>query len=190
MIPNVQKTVEVAQIQFVDKIVDAPVVASHKPVPVDAETFSRVEDVSVGTQTVSRKTKLSMETESGTSADGMSDSEHGLVQGVESRSEMDETRERHAAGEDLDLLPVAPDMEAGGSHLQATAEEERIVDWTQDLREIRLRSISWCAGKGSLTRRRMWRSGGLRGWRRSSPSWKTKNAKPASQTLSRTGRKS
>ena len=41
------------------------------------------------------------------------------------------------AGEDLDLLPVAPDMEAGGSHLQATAEEERIVDWTQDLREIR-----------------------------------------------------
>ena len=50
---------------------------------------------------------------------------------------MDETRERHAAGEDPDLLPVAPDMEAGGSHLQATAEEERIVDWTQDLREIR-----------------------------------------------------
>ena len=28
-------------------------------------------------------------------------------------------------------------MEAGGSHLQATAEEEQIVDWTQDLREIR-----------------------------------------------------
>ena len=50
---------------------------------------------------------------------------------------MDETRERHAAGEDPDLLPVAPNMEAGGSHLQATAEEERIVDWTQDLREIR-----------------------------------------------------
>ena len=25
--------------------------------------------------------------------------------------------ERHAAGEDLDLLPVAPNMEAGGSHL-------------------------------------------------------------------------
>ena len=50
---------------------------------------------------------------------------------------MDETREKYAAGEDLDLLPVAPNMEAGGSHLQATAEEERIVDWTQDLREIR-----------------------------------------------------
>ena len=75
-----------------------------------------------------------METES---ADGTSDSEHGLVQGEECKLEVDETRERHAAGEDPDLLPVAPDMEAGGSHLQATAEEERIVDWTQDLREIR-----------------------------------------------------
>ena len=93
--------------------------ASHHPVPVDAETVSLVEEVSVGTQTVSRKRKLSMETES---ADGMSDSEHGLVQGEESRSEMDETRARHAAGDDLDLLPVAPNMEAGGSHLQATAE--------------------------------------------------------------------
>ena len=120
MIPNVQKTVEVPQIQYVDKIVDAPVVA-------------RLEDDSVGAQTVSRKRRLPVETES---ADGTSDSEHGLVQGEESRKEMDETRERHAAWEDPDLLPVAPDMEAGGSHLQATAEGERIVDWTQDLREI------------------------------------------------------
>ena len=88
--------------------------------------MARSEDVSVGTQTVSRKRKLSMETES---ADGTSDSEHGLVKGEECKLEVDETRERHAA--------VAPNMEAGGSHLQATAEEERIVDWTQDLREIR-----------------------------------------------------
>ena len=75
MIPNVQKTVEVPQIQYIDKIVDAPVVA-------------RSEDVSVGTQTVSRKRKLSMETES---ADGTSDSEHGLVQGggVQARSGRD-----------------------------------------------------------------------------------------------------
>ena len=121
MIQNVQKVVEVPQIQYIDKIVDAPVVA-------------RSEDVSVGTQTVSRKRKLSMETES---ADGTSDEEHGLVQEGECESKVDETREKHAAGEDLDLLPVAPNMEAGGSHLQATAEEERIVDWTQDLREIR-----------------------------------------------------
>ena len=121
MIPNVQKVVEVPQIQYIDKIVDAPVVA-------------RSEDVSVGTQTVSRKRKLSMETES---ADGTSDEEHGLVQEGECETKVDETREKHAGGEDLDLLPVAPNMEAGGSHLQATAEEERIVDWTQDLREIR-----------------------------------------------------
>ena len=50
---------------------------------------------------------------------------------------MDETRERHAAGEDLDLLLVAPNMEVGGSHLQAMTGEERIEIWTQDLREIR-----------------------------------------------------
>ena len=62
---------------------------------------------------------------------------HGLVQGVESRLEVDETRERHAADEWECLLPVAPNMEAGGSYLQATAEEEQIVDWAQDLREIR-----------------------------------------------------
>ena len=130
MIPNMQKTVEVPQIQYVDKIVEAPVVVTHQPVPVDAEALLRVEDVSIGTQTVSRKRRLSTETES---ADG----EHGLVQGIESRREMDETRERHAAGEDLDLLPVAPDMEAGGSHLQAMTGEERIEIWTQDLREIR-----------------------------------------------------
>ena len=72
MIQRVQLTVEVPKIQYVDKIVDAPVVASHQPVPF------RVEDVSVETQTVSRKRKLSMETES---ADGMSDAEHGVVQG-------------------------------------------------------------------------------------------------------------
>ena len=126
MIQRVQKTVEVPQIQYVDKIVEAPVAAAQQPVPVDAESFLRVEEVSVGTQTVSRKRRLSTETES---ADG----EHGLVQGRESRREMDETRERHAAGEDLDLLPVAPNMEAGGSHLQATTGEERIEIWTQDL---------------------------------------------------------
>ena len=95
MIPNVQKTVEVPQIQYIDKIVDAPVVA-------------RSEDVSVGTQTVSRKRKLSMETES---ADGTSDEEHGLVQEGECESKVDETREKHAGGEDPDLLPVAPNME-------------------------------------------------------------------------------
>ena len=96
------------------RIVDAPVVVAHHSVPVDAETVSLVEDVSVGTQTVSRKRKISMEAESAESADGI---EHCLVQGRECRREMDETRESHAAGEDLDLLPVARNTEAGGSHL-------------------------------------------------------------------------
>ena len=130
MIQRVQKIVEVPQIQYVDKIVDAPVVASHQPVPADAKTL-RVEAVPDGTQTVSRKRKISMETES---ADGTSDAEHGLVQEEECRSEVDETRERDAAGEGLNLLQVAPDME----DLQATTEDkERLVDWTQDLHEIR-----------------------------------------------------
>ena len=122
--PRVQKiveTVEVPQIQYIDKIVDAPVVA-------------RSEDVSVGTQTVSRKRKLSMETES---ADGTSDEEHGLVQEGECESKVDETRERHAAGEDPDLLPVAPNMEAGGAHT-SRPRQRRSESWiAQDLREIR-----------------------------------------------------
>ena len=136
MVQRVQKTVEVPQIQYIDKIVEAPVAAAQQPVPVDAESL-RAEEVSVGTQTVCRKWKLSTETESAESADGTSDTEHGLVQEGENRREMDETRERHAAGEDLDLLLVAPNMEAGGSHLQAMTGEERIEIWTQDLREIR-----------------------------------------------------
>ena len=121
------------QVQPIDKVVNVPVTAQRQvsfaprvqkivetvEVPqiqyidkiVDAPVVARSEDVSVG----------------------KSDEEHGLVQEGECESKVDETRERHAAGEDPDLLPVAPNMEAGG----ATAEEERIVDWTQDLREIR-----------------------------------------------------
>ena len=92
----------------------------------------RSEDVSVGTQTVSRKRKLSMETESaGRQTKSTVSSKRGSVKVVY------ETREKHAAGEDLYLFTVAPHMEAGGSHLQATAEQERIVDWTQDLQKIR-----------------------------------------------------
>ena len=69
MIQRVQKTVEVPQIQYVDKVVEAPVAAAQQPVPVDAESLW-IEEISVGTQTVSRKRKLSMETESAESADG------------------------------------------------------------------------------------------------------------------------
>ena len=172
MIQRVHKIVEVPRIQYVDKIVDAPVVASHQPVPADAKTL-RVEAVPDGTQT----------------ADGTSDAEHGLVQEEECRSEEDETRERDAAGEGLNLLQVALNMEAGGSHLQATTEDkERQIGPRTCARSAKW-SSSWCDARGRSTRRRMWRSGGLRGWRRNTPSKKTRNTKPASLTPSRTGPK-
>ena len=47
------------------------------------------------------------------------------------------TRHVRGARQRKDLLQVASTMEAGGSHLQGTTEDERLVDWTQDLREIR-----------------------------------------------------
>ena len=40
MIPNLQKTVEVPQIQYVDKIVDAPVAVTQPSVPAEAERES------------------------------------------------------------------------------------------------------------------------------------------------------
>ena len=130
MIPNVQKTVEVPQIQYVDKIVDAPdvVTGTRTRAPSDAADLvsKKLRRFPSETQTVCWTGRIPQRLENTVSS-----------KGEESRSEMDETRERHAAGEDLDLPPVAPDMEVGGSHLQDTAEEERIVDWTQDLREIR-----------------------------------------------------
>ena len=132
MIQRVQKTVEVPQIQYVDKVVEAPVELAQQSVPVEAESW--VEDVSVGTQTVSRKRKLSMETESAESADGMSDVEPGgvdetSVQGPEPGG-VDETG---VQGPEDKLVHVAPNMGAGGSHPQATWNQE----WAEDLREIR-----------------------------------------------------
>ena len=57
--------------------------------------------------------------------------------GVQALSGRD-TREGRDKGRrsEHDLLQV-PNTEAGGSHLQATEEDERLVDWTRDLREIR-----------------------------------------------------
>ena len=132
-----------------------------------------------------------METASVESIDEMSDAEHGPVQGGECRLEVDETRERHAAdeGESLGLLHVALNMEAGGLHLQATAEQERIVDWTQDLREIR-RKVEFLVRrerkldvKADVAVRRLARLD-------KEHSSKTKSTKPASRTPSQTGPKS
>ena len=73
-----QKTVEVPQIQYIDKIVDAPVVVAQQPVPMDAETlsqdqcFQRIEDDSVAVKQQGcekplspKKRRLPVETESG-----------------------------------------------------------------------------------------------------------------------------
>ena len=142
-VQRVQKIVEIPQIQcrrdrsvpqIAEQIVEAP-----RIVPREFILSPCKDDTDGDHRLAPQKRKLSIEIESAESADGRSDSERGLVQEGESTLEVDETREKSAAdeGKDLDLLPVAPNMEAGGSHLQATAEEERIVDWTQDLREIR-----------------------------------------------------
>ena len=78
-VPTVQKTVEVPQIQYIDKIVDAPVAVTQQ--------FVQVAD----------------------------DAE---VQGPKD-----------------ELVPVAPNMGAGGSHPQATMMPNQ--EWTEELREIR-----------------------------------------------------
>ena len=137
MIQRVQKTVEVPQIQYVDKVVEAPIAAAQQPVPMDAESLW-VDEVSVGTQTVSRKRKLCMETESAESADGESDVEPGGVdeagvQGPEDLKAKAEAQLAEMRGPESELVPVAPNMGAGGSHPQATWNQE----WAEDLREIR-----------------------------------------------------
>ena len=115
----------------------------------------------------------------------------GLVQGGSAGVKWDETRRRDVAKEveGLDLHQVAPNMEACGSHFQATA-EERIAEWTQDLREIR-RIVEFPARRdrklgvqADVAVRRLERL------EKENPSWKTKSTKPASRTPSRTRTKS
>ena len=116
MIPNMQKTVEVPQIQYVDKIVDAPVAVTQPSVPAEAERES-----------CSKKRK--------STSDEMVDeaSDHdafGLVQGRECTRVADESE---VQGPEDELVPVAPNMGAGGSHSQATLNQE----WAEELRVIR-----------------------------------------------------
>ena len=52
--------------------------------------------------------------------------------------------ESEAQGPEDELVPVAPNMGAGGSHPQATLNQEwaeRYAEW----------SSSWCVGKGNST---------------------------------------
>ena len=81
-----------------------------------------------------------------------------LVQGGEHRREEDET---DAQVPGTELVQVAPNMGAGGSHPQATMDQEwdkscaRSVGW----------SSFWCTGKENSTSGRTWPSEGWRGWR-------------------------
>ena len=118
MNPNMQKTVEVPQIQYVDKIVDAPVAVTQPSVPAEAERES-----------CSKKRKSTFENDE--MVDEASDLDaFGLVQGVECTRVVDESKVK---GPEDELVPVAPNMGASGSHPQATLNQE----WAEDLREIR-----------------------------------------------------
>ena len=163
MIQRLQKTVEVPQILYVDKIVDAPVVASHQPVrmsPSGRRLFPGRENFPW------RPSLLT----------GVSDAEHGLVRGRSAGLKWTRLVKGTRQKKNLDLLLVAPNMEAGGSHLHATAEEERIVDWTRDLRDIR-RVVEFL-----VRRERKLDVKADVAVSRNTPNWKMKNAKPASQS--------
>ena len=108
-IQRVQKMVEVPQVHFIDKVVDIPVI--------------RQRQVSVGV--------------SGDCAESQGEKEQeeqqvsgSLVQGGEHRREEDETNAQVSGSE---LVQVAPNMGAGGSHPQATMDQ----GWDKELREIR-----------------------------------------------------
>ena len=101
--------VEVPQVQFIDKVVDIPVI--------------RQRQMSVGA--------------SGSCAESQGEEEQeeremggSLVQGGEHRREEDETDTQVPRSE---LVQVAPNMGASGSHPQATMDQE----WDRELREIR-----------------------------------------------------
>ena len=157
----IQKTVEVPQIQYITRFVDAPVAVAQHSVPLEAEALSqarspqRVDDVSVamqqqGCRRLPREgSPFSRATRWWTKHPMMmraarllprAQSPVKLVvssKGCECRRELDETGKRDTTkgGEDpgVDLLPVVPNVEVGGSHLQATSErdDERILEWSR-----------------------------------------------------------
>ena len=121
----IQKRVEVPQIQYIDKIVDALVAVTQQSVPVEAETLSQdrpiewVDDASrasTSTCIVPRETGV-------------------LVQRGESVQVVDETGvqgpECGGQGPLHELVQVAPNMVAGGTHPQATLKQESV----EELRE-------------------------------------------------------
>ena len=138
MMNMVQKTVEVPRVQFIDRVVDDPDrtkkrrKAEGQDQDVDVERFS---DLVLPTSQPSLERKVFCASMASTDEVGEEPEQEqaearGLVQGEERRSEEDET---DTQGPGNELVQVAPNMGAGGSHPQATMDQE----WAKELREIR-----------------------------------------------------
>ena len=132
LIQRVQRTVEVPRVQFIDRLVDDPDCtkkrrkAEGQDQDVDVERFSDlVLPSSQSCLCVSIASSDGEEEELKQQAEGTS-----LVQGGEHRCEEDET---NAQVPESELVQVAPNMGAGGSHPQAMMDQER----DKELREIR-----------------------------------------------------
>ena len=132
LIQRVQKTVEVPRVQFIDRLVDDPDCtkkrrkAEGQDQDVDVERFSDlVLPSSQSCLCVSIASSDGEEEELKHEAEGTS-----LVQGGEHGREEDETDAQVPGSE---LVQMAPNMGAGGSHPQAMTDQER----DKELREIR-----------------------------------------------------
>ena len=105
-----------------------------------------------------------------------------VVQGRERWSEEDET---DTQGPGSELVQVAPNMEAGGTHPQSTMDQE----WAKELREI-CRMVEFLVHR--IRKLDVKTDVAARGLERKekTPSSKTRSAKPASEKPSRTAPKS
>ena len=199
LIQRVQKIVEVPRVQFIDRVVDDPAAmqrqastikkrrkAEGQDQDVDVERFK---DLVLPSSQSCLCVSIASSDEGGDEADGEEEElkqqaeATSLVQGREHRREEDETDTQVPGGE---LVQVAPNMGAGGSHPQATMDQE----WDKELREIRRMIEFLGTGNENSTSRRTWQPEGWRGWKERAPSSKTRSAKPASEEPSRTAPKS
>ena len=183
LIQRVQKIVEVPRVRFVDRVVDGPDCtkkrrkAEGQDQDVDVERFG---DLVLPSSQPCLCVSIASSDESGDETDGEEDElKHQaeatcLVQGGERRREEDETDAQVPGSE---LVQMAPNLGAGGSHPQAMMDQER----DKELREIR-RMVEFLVHR---ERKLDVRTDVAR-----APSSKTRSAKPASKEPSRTAPKS
>ena len=132
LIQKVQKTVEVPRVQFIDRLVDDPDCTKKRR---KAEGQDQDADVERFSDLVLPSTQSCLCVSIASSDGEEEELKHqgestSLVQGGEHRREEDETDAQVPGSE---LVQVAPNMGAGGSHPQATMDQER----DKELREIR-----------------------------------------------------